>query len=96
MVDSYSISYTSTHDQCIGPLDSTSHGSLSGINGSMRSYTLTNLVENSSYMIDVEAINRAGSESSDLKIRTLEAGMLNNTISFIALFGQTIWTRCEY
>ena len=75
VVDSYTISYNSTHDQCMmGIIESISY-STSHIDGSMRSYTLTNLEEDSSYTIDVQAINKAGNDSSIINIRTLGAGM---------------------
>ena len=77
VVDSYTISYTSTHHQCMmGTLEFMSTISIRDIDGYMRSYTLTNLEEDSSYTIDVQAINKAGNYSSMRNIiRTLEAGM---------------------
>ena len=77
MVDSYTIYYTSTIDQCRGTVQFTSSDSVSGINGSMRSYSLTDLEEDSEYDITIEAVNGAGSATSTaLTTRIAAAGML--------------------
>ena len=76
-MDSYTISYISTIDQCMGTVEFMSSGSVSGINGSMRSYTLTNLEEDSEYDITIEAVNGAGRASSSiLTTRISAAGRL--------------------
>ena len=76
MVDSYTISYISTTAQCTGTVDFTSSDSVSGINGSMRSYTLTYLEEDSEYDITIEAINGAGRAISTILTRIPGAGRL--------------------
>ena len=48
----------------MGTSDFMSTGSISGINGYMRSYTLTNLEEDSEHNITVTAMNGAGSATS--------------------------------
>ena len=55
---------------------SSNYGSISGINGSMRSHTLTNLEEDSDYNITVTAINGIGSAMSSVYSKTLATGML--------------------
>ena len=62
----------------MGILESSYSVSRSGINGSMRSYILTNLVEDSEYAITIEAVNGAGRAASStmLIIRTSGAGRL--------------------
>ena len=59
-------------------------GMIKGIDGSMRSYTLTNLEEYIEYSITIEAINGGGRTSTTiLNARTMVAGMFNNnTINF--------------
>ena len=77
VVDSYNISHTRTTDQCVGTPEFTSSGSVSGINGSMRSYSLTGLEEDSEYDITIEAVNGAGRASSTiLTTRTSASGRL--------------------
>ena len=77
VVDSYTISYIRTNDQCMGKTEFTVSVHVSGINGSMRSYTLTNLEEDSECDIVIKAVNTAGSTSSAvLTTRTLGAGRL--------------------
>ena len=66
VVDSYTISYTSVIEECIGTSDFSTFGSISGNDSSMRSYTLINLEENSVYAITVEAVNGAGGTSSSI------------------------------
>ena len=61
----------------MGTADFTSSGSVSGINGSMRSYSLTDLEEDSEYDITIEAVNGAGRASSTrLTTRISGAGRL--------------------
>ena len=61
----------------MGTVQFTSSSSISGINGSMRSFSLTNLEEDSEYDITIEAINGAGGASSTiLTIRISGAGRL--------------------
>ena len=74
MVDSYTISYTKTTDQCTGTVDFTSSGSMPGINGTMRSYIVTNLEEDSEYNITVTAINGAGGATSTILTTRIPAG----------------------
>ena len=77
MVNSYTISYTSIIDQCRGTVQFASSDSVSGINGSMRSYSLTYLEEDSEYDITIEAVNGAGSATSTiLTTRISGAGRL--------------------
>ena len=76
MVESYTVSYTRATEQCKGSVDFKSSGNIPGINGSIRSYSLTNLEEDSAYGITIEAVNGAGTGSSTLfTTRTLAAGM---------------------
>ena len=77
MVEFYTVSYTSATDQCEGTVNFMSSGSISGINGSMRSFSLTNLEEESDYDITIEAVNGAGrATSAILTTRTSGAGRL--------------------
>ena len=76
VVDSYTISYTEIVEECIGLSGYTSTNSIPGIDGSTRSYTLTNLEENGVYSVNVSAINGAGNATSmSCKKRTAAAGM---------------------
>ena len=94
VVYSYTISYNSTIYQCEGSLEFISSGSIPGINGSMRSYNLINLEEDSVYNISIEAVNKAGSASSTILMRrTSGAGMLHlNTrnFEFVLVFEVTL------
>jgi len=90
VVDSYTISYTSVIDQCIGRAEFMSTGSISGIDGSVRTYTLTNLEEDSELSITIEAFNGAGrATSSTLKARTSVAG---NLVGGFMHYGSTNFT----
>ena len=62
----------------MGIPESSSSVSRSGINGSMRSYILTDLEEDSEYAITIEAVNGAGRAASSTMstIRTSGAGRL--------------------
>jgi len=60
----------------VGEAEFMSTGSISDIDGAVRSYTLTNLEEDSSFSITIEAVNEVGrATSSVLSIRTSVAGM---------------------
>ena len=86
MVESYTVSYTRATEQCKGTVDFKSSGNIPGINGSIRSYSLTNLEEDSEYDITIEAVNGAGNTSSTpLNARTLGAGMFGY-FKFILVF----------
>ena len=85
MVDSYTISYTAINVPCMVTTNKFRlSGMIKGIDGSMRSYTLTNLEEYMEYSTTIEAINGVGRTSSTmLNNRTMVAGMFNNnTINF--------------
>ena len=58
----------------MGTPESSSSVSRSGINGSMRSYILTNLEEDSEYAITIEAVNGAGRAASSTMLTTRTSG----------------------
>ena len=73
----------------MGTVQFTTSNSVSGINGSMRSYSLTGLEEDSEYDITIEAVNRAGrATSAVLTSRISGAGMLYNS-HFMILYSLT-------
>ena len=77
VVDFYNIAYTSTTEECRGTIHFMLINSISGINGSLRSYTLKNLEEDSEYNITVEAVKGAGKAGTTLPTtRTSVSGML--------------------
>jgi len=77
VVDSYTISYTRNTDQCRGTVGFELSHNISGLNGSVTSYVLTNLEEDSVFNITIEAVNGAGRATSPVfTIRTSAAGMI--------------------
>ena len=77
VVDSYEITHYRITNECFGTVVFGSPSSIAGINGSMRSYSLTDLEEDSGYEITIEAANGAGrATSAILYTRTSVAGAL--------------------
>ena len=74
-----------------------SSNSFPGINGSMRSYTLTSLEEDSEYNVTIEAINRAGGATSMvLTLRTQASGMLFRGANYLFRVHYLIPNRAVY
>ena len=74
VVDSYAISYSYITRGCDGTV--LGGNTITGIDGSIRTYSLSNLEENSDFSISITAVNGAGSSPVPARISstTLVAG----------------------
>ena len=59
-MDSYTISYSFTVTGCTGEAGAIGDITVTGIGGSNRTCSLTNLEENTQYIISISAVNEAG------------------------------------
>ena len=62
-MESYSISYSFTVTDCTGVAGAIGSEIVTGINGSEITYCLTNLEENTEYIISISAVNGAGTSA---------------------------------
>ena len=72
-IDQFEVTYNYTVKRCSAPLQGAPHIDTIS-DGSVRSHTLRNLNEDSSYTITVRAINTAGSANDTITADTLTAG----------------------
>ena len=71
-IDRFEVTYSYVVKRCSAPQDSPYTDTIS--DGSVRSHTLRNLNEDSSYTITVRAINTAGSTMDTITADTLTSG----------------------
>ena len=62
-MDSYTISYSFTITGCTGVAGGMGQDTVTGIGGSDRTHSLTNLQENTEYIISISAVNGAGTSA---------------------------------
>ena len=63
VVDSYTISYSSSVTGCTGVAGGIGSDKVTGISGSERTHSLTSLEENTQYSITISAVNGAGTSA---------------------------------
>ena len=62
-MDSYTLSYSFTVTGCTGVAGGMGQDTVTGIGGTERTHTLTNLEENTHYTISISAVNGAGTSA---------------------------------
>ena len=62
-MDSYTISYSLTVTGCTGEAGAMGDSTDTGISGSERTHSLTNLEENTQYIISISAVTGAGTSA---------------------------------
>ena len=77
-IDRFEVTYSYTVKRCSAPQGAPRTDTIS--DGSVRSHTLTNLNEDSSYTITLRAINTAGSTMDTITADSLTAGEENQSI----------------
>ena len=82
-IDRFEVTYSYTVNRCSAPQGAPCTDTIS--DGSMRSHTLRDLNEDSSYTITVRAINSAGSTMATIMADTLSSGRTENLFTFIKI-----------